>query len=250
VDLLPNVSNALLLMGFPLYLQYGDSLPPPLTLPVLSLVLLPICLLPYIANARCKELAVRFFVRLERSKDLLCPDCHASLTDYVTQGRCPQCGAAFSPASLRDDWSDVRRLSDRALHGLVKRNIVEERWENIDTWLRCVRRAAYFLAFLYAIVLIIVANLVAKGSLRMGSFYAVMLAPLVLLGCLFGWSWHRRERFFQRLESEEYLICPDCHYLLKGHTGGGRCPECMYEFTPESLRADWAAVEKLARWWH
>lgn len=57
----------------------------------------------------------------------------------------------------------------------------------------------------------------------------------------------REKRFYDRLEREEHLICPDCHYSLAGHTAGGHCPECGYTFTPESLVEDWTDVRKLAR---
>ena len=50
---------------------------------------------------------------------------------------------------------------------------------------------------------------------------------------------HRQQRFFSQLERQDYLICPDCHYYLRGHAEGGQCPECGHSFTPESLRADW-----------
>ncbi len=55
-----------------------------------------------------------------------------------------------------------------------------------------------------------------------------------------------RKHLFDRLEREGFLVCPDCHYSLAGHAGGGRCPECGYAFTPESVVADWSAVRALA----
>ncbi len=57
----------------------------------------------------------------------------------------------------------------------------------------------------------------------------------------------REWRYLNRVQQDDYLLCPDCHYSLAGHTGGGRCPECGYEFTPESLVEDWDDVFRIAR---
>ncbi len=72
----------------------------------------------------------------------------------------------------------------------------------------------------------------------------------VVVAFAFAWSFlsfWREKRFFDCVEREEHLICPDCHYSLEGHAAGGHCPECGYTFTPESLLEDWADVKKLAR---
>ncbi len=79
---------------------------------------------------------------------------------------------------------------------------------------------------------------------------ASLLYPLCI-GVVLVTAWSvlnlwREKRFFDRLEREEHLICPDCHYSLEGHAAGGHCPECGYTFTPESLVEDWTDVRKLA----
>ncbi|MBN1345619.1 MAG: hypothetical protein JXQ73_23205 [Phycisphaerae bacterium] len=57
-------------------------------------------------------------------------------------------------------------------------------------------------------------------------------------------------KMFQQIASEDWQVCPDCRYSLRGHADGRssplsnisllRCPECSYLFTPESLLRDWA----------
>jgi len=70
----------------------------------------------------------------------------------------------------------------------------------------------------------------------------------VILGLVWFVRTRRRvSRFFDGLARQEFLICPDCHYALVAHAQGGRCPECGYAFTPETLQADWADVKVLAR---
>jgi hypothetical protein len=85
----------------------------------------------------------------------------------------------------------------------------------------------------------------------MGAYLWAVLGTYLALVCLaFAWFIRRRgrvNRFFDRLEPQGFLTCPDCHYALFGHAGGGRCPECGYAFTPETLNEDWSDVRIIAR---
>jgi len=81
------------------------------------------------------------------------------------------------------------------------------------------------------------------GAPWLGGFLSLcVLALLGLIGAGFVWGLLRRRRFFRRLEKRDFLVCPDCHYSLVAHAAGGRCPECGYAFTPESLLQDWRDV--------
>lgn len=62
------------------------------------------------------------------------------------------------------------------------------------------------------------------------------------------WRRRRRRVLSRRLNDDNYLICPDCQYSLVAHASGGRCPECGYEFTPDSLIRDWQDVLACYRW--
>ncbi len=55
----------------------------------------------------------------------------------------------------------------------------------------------------------------------------------------------RRSRFFTRLEYENGRICPDCHRSLQMNDNLGQCHLCRYACSVESLKQDWADVEKL-----
>jgi hypothetical protein len=73
-------------------------------------------------------------------------------------------------------------------------------------------------------------------------------AALVILPSLGGIVRRRyRRKFLRRVERESFLVCLNCHYSVKGHPEGGRCPECGTPFTPESLRQTWKDVELLNR---
>ncbi len=88
-----------------------------------------------------------------------------------------------------------------------------------------------------------------KLSTRLSVWVAPALLWVAVILQLVGFRAQRRQerRFLDRLEGEDHLICPDCHYSLAGHGEGGRCPECGYTFTLESLVEDWGDVKKLAR---
>ncbi len=59
----------------------------------------------------------------------------------------------------------------------------------------------------------------------------------------------RSRRLYDRVVRANFYLCPDCHYSLVGHAGGGTCPECGYTFDYETLVRDWGDVWKLA-WKH
>ncbi|MBN1344879.1 MAG: hypothetical protein JXQ73_19450 [Phycisphaerae bacterium] len=87
----------------------------------------------------------------------------------------------------------------------------------------------------------------AYGSTNVaGLFLEITFGLVIALAMLFDVRHSRSQRFFRRLQQEDYLVCPDCHYALTGHRHGGHCPECGYQFTPESLFQDWTDVCRLA----
>jgi len=127
-----------------------------------------------------------------------------------------------------------------------------------DAWVRKLRvqrgsglwnQIGLYAVVLLAMVLVARFALGANSPVRMSlplTLALMMVMVLLVYGQLI--MGHLREkRFFERLERHGHLVCPDCHYSLAGHTGGGRCPECGYAFTPESLVVDWTNVKKMAR---
>ncbi|MBN1343420.1 MAG: hypothetical protein JXQ73_12105 [Phycisphaerae bacterium] len=85
-----------------------------------------------------------------------------------------------------------------------------------------------------------------QGLPRMLLFSALMLLVIVVMILQPLMIHRRRKRFFLHLESQANMLCPDCHYRLDAHRQGGRCPECAYAFTPESLNQDWADVKAIS----
>ena len=54
----------------------------------------------------------------------------------------------------------------------------------------------------------------------------------------------RKRKFAQEVRESEYRVCIQCGYSLKGHPDDGRCPECGYTYTRESLIRYWEAAFK------
>ncbi len=187
-------------------------------------------------EGRCRA----WFDRLTGRDHLLCPDCHHYLADVGDEGRCPQCGYTYTPDVLREDWSDVQRLSRVESPMLPRKQRASARFCKINPW------SGYwpYAILLVAVVCLTTAVIQALSSSGLPTDRStfVFCGVPVLLVAFFCWGLFRRSQFVERLEREKYLICPDCHYSLLAHSGGGRCPECGYAFTPESLVRDWKDV--------
>ncbi len=174
--------------------------------------------------------------RLNRQRRMMCPDCYGSLEGVQDGGRCPECDYAFTPHSLMRDWADVDALQPLAPRPSSRADRAKTRRQKLDPLSSLAEgQGTMILLATFAVVT------AAAGLLKGGFFVVYAVCGVAIAGGVW-WIRGRRRRFFARLEREQQLLCPDCHYSLAGHAGGGRCPECGYEFTPESLRDDWQDV--------
>jgi len=180
----------------------------------------------------------RFFRSLRQRDQLVCPDCHGSLASCTQGALCPNCGYAFTPDSLTQDWADVKRAASFEVGESHRRARALERLRSISPWSPYYGHA--LLVVLLGWILLVCSEFATSRAMPWGTW---VLVSVVLLFGLFIWDMSRRRDLIDRLEREKHLICPDCHYSLVAHATGGRCPECGYDFTPESLLQDWADVK-------
>lgn len=69
------------------------------------------CVDLYVVRRRFKE----FMIELIRSNYRVCPECLYSLNGIADSGKCPECGAEFTPESLVARWESIRpRRTPRA----------------------------------------------------------------------------------------------------------------------------------------
>ncbi len=151
-------------------------------------------------------------------------------------------------------WLQTRRLvPDRARRRKAQERI-QKGYDAYDTW----SYVSIVLGVLVMAILFVSGALIGRLALSYGWSFLLspwlvwpFLAVVGLAGLLVAFSpmyvgirgWRQ---FLAQLEQEKHLICPDCHYSLAGHREGGHCPECGYEFTPESLLEDWRDVKRLS----
>ncbi len=228
-----------------LVVKYGDRPPGSVWFPWSFFGFMLFCVVMGSVSAVADRKERRFFHQLQVHGDDFCPECLSSLAGCAEDGRCPACDHAFAPESLKELWSDVRALLPHTVGRFGERSKARQRLEQVPKrllpigWL-----AASFCVFICLGLWGLFLSTGVGWAVSLSVFFALMTV-IICLALLTG----RRRAFFERLEKEGWLICPECHYSLAGHPDGGCCPECGFEFTPESLRADWEKVVEASRWW-
>ncbi len=173
------------------------------------------------------------FKQAESADFRCCPVCQHDLGGLSAEGRCPECGAPYTPQSLQTAWRrnvNVRPQADgecfRPLNRATRRR-----------WLEMIAVVSFFaVAVSYVFWL---ANRVIAGTFRTSDLLWILLLPVAAFPQLFAGSEPDHMAYLGR---HRFRHCPRCHRSLSKRRNSGVCAKCRLPWDGTWLEATWRHV--------
>ena len=98
------------------------------------------------------------------------------------------------------------------------------------------------------VVAIVVIQVLARLGMKYEPNYQGIIghAVWVLSLCCLAWLGYRINYIRWKVKRENYLLCMNCLYSLKGLESPGKCPECGTPYSVEVLKKEWISNLKKA----
>ena len=178
-----------------------------------------------------------------------CRQCAAALS-IPSEFKCPECGTAFEPQDVRDQWTlwlkqkrplggFFRSARPRSPSSDATRNGIPSADPKPFPTMKLVERDSHRVAMVSWILLVVLLGFIFwEITYSFEPSIDGLMVMLVLNVLIVAWLVMQLWRRGRRLYEANFLLCPSCECNLGGLVAGS-CPKCAAVFDPQEVQDQW-----------